>query len=215
MRAMKSRRKVEQSTRPGQILDAAEAYFGAGEYAVAIINAHTACEVAIRERLELEAGPRKNAPATDTGGQSPFSPKGISTAIGLDIEAEPFWKIISKSAEKRNGIVHRGETATVAEARQAINAAKAVIKFVEGAANENIVVPGNHDVTGEFVKQLRSLLESRGLNQKELAKRSKVSRPVISRLLSGRHSPNLRTIARIADALGCKADIRLIDRQSG
>lgn len=191
------------------MLDDAQSKLDSGEPALAIVQAHRACEVAISQRLP-EAG-TQNKP----GGFSPQGSnlaKSVRAATGLNIQAEPFWESYCKSVEKRNGIVHGGEKATTTEARRALKAAKALLSFLERAANEILdVVPGNHDVTAEFAKLLRSLLESRGMSQKELAKRAKVSEQAISRLLCGKHSPTLRTIARIANVLGCKADVRMID----
>jgi DNA-binding XRE family transcriptional regulator len=43
-----------------------------------------------------------------------------------------------------------------------------------------------------------------GISQEELARRIGVSPPTISRLESGRHSPNFATLRKIADAVGHK-----------
>lgn len=59
----------------------------------------------------------------------------------------------------------------------------------------------------DFHNALRHrLIRSRGtlgLSQSELARRSKVSRPIISALESGRGNPSLRVLERLAKAIGC------------
>jgi len=51
----------------------------------------------------------------------------------------------------------------------------------------------------------------RGLTQKELAKKAKTKQPVVSRLETMRGKPTLRNLERIADALGLKLDLRLVE----
>jgi len=77
------------------------------------------------------------------------------------------------------------------------------------AAKKSAVVASEIDL--EFANLLRARLESKGITQDELARRCNVSRQAIGQLLSGRHSPTLRTITRVAGVLGCKADIQLRD----
>lgn len=55
------------------------------------------------------------------------------------------------------------------------------------------------DYVGRMVKQQR---EARGLTQGELADKSGLRQPQISRLEAGVHSPSLRTLEKIANALG-------------
>ena len=43
-----------------------------------------------------------------------------------------------------------------------------------------------------------------GLAQRTVARRMGVPQPVVSRLESGSHSPNLTTLARYAEAIGCR-----------
>lgn len=54
----------------------------------------------------------------------------------------------------------------------------------------------------EPMNTLRELRQQQGLSANALAKRSGVSRPAITYIEEGRHRPNHRTIAALADALG-------------
>lgn len=82
------------------------------------------------------------------------------------------------------------------------------------ASKKTIVVAVESEADLEkFASVLRTLLESKGITQDELARRCKVSRQAIGQLLSGRHSPTLRTIARIAGVIGCKADVSFSEQQ--
>lgn len=53
-----------------------------------------------------------------------------------------------------------------------------------------------------------------GLTQRELAERMGVSQAVVSRLLSGQHSPRIDTIAAAARAMGYDLEIRLVKRRA-
>lgn len=54
----------------------------------------------------------------------------------------------------------------------------------------------------DLVRELRTLRESIGLSQRELAHRADMSQAEISRLESGRHAPSLALLRRIAAAIG-------------
>ncbi|MFA7297785.1 MAG: helix-turn-helix transcriptional regulator [Dehalococcoidia bacterium] len=53
-----------------------------------------------------------------------------------------------------------------------------------------------------------------GLTSRELAERMGVSQAVVSRLLSGEHSPRIDTIAAAARAMGYDLKIRLVKRRA-
>ena len=63
----------------------------------------------------------------------------------------------------------------------------------------------------EIKKQLLQARLKKGLTQEEVAKRMKTSKSNISRLesLSNNYVPNLMTLIKYADALGCKIDFRI------
>ena len=52
-----------------------------------------------------------------------------------------------------------------------------------------------------------------GLTQQEVADVSGVKRPNIARLESGKHSPTVDMLNRIADSMGMDMEIHLIERE--
>ena len=67
-------------------------------------------------------------------------------------------------------------------------------------------------LAGEF-EMARELIAARsraGLSQVEVAARMGTTQSVIARLESGKRMPSLRTVQRYADALGCRAVVKLV-----
>lgn len=62
----------------------------------------------------------------------------------------------------------------------------------------------------EAIKEILRARDRAGISNSELARRMGVSQAVVSRLLSGEHSPRLDTVAAAAKALGCRIEIRLV-----
>lgn len=52
--------------------------------------------------------------------------------------------------------------------------------------------------------RIRDLRKRAGLSQLEISKRTGIHRPVVSRIERGIHEPDLNTVARLCDAIGCK-----------
>ena len=67
-----------------------------------------------------------------------------------------------------------------------------------------------NELTYQTAKALKSAIYQNGLNQTQLAERLGVSTGVVSKLLSGRHSPTLRTLAKTADAAGLEVQIEFV-----
>jgi DNA-binding phage protein len=65
------------------------------------------------------------------------------------------------------------------------------------------LVCGLLTLRSQFVRDVRARMEALGISQRELAEKSGVRQPTISRLLRHKHSPTLDTVQRIAKALGC------------
>jgi len=63
----------------------------------------------------------------------------------------------------------------------------------------------------EIKKQLLQARLKKGLTQEEVAKKMNTSKSNISRLesLSNKYVPNLMTLIKYADALGCRVDFRI------
>ena len=62
------------------------------------------------------------------------------------------------------------------------------------------------------IEALDIMLEARkraGLTQNEVARRMKVSRPLVARLEQGHHMPNITTLFRYAEACGCRLRLSL------
>lgn len=62
-------------------------------------------------------------------------------------------------------------------------------------------------VAANCARKLLSLRTHTGETQLQLAKRLRMTESMISRLESGMHVPNLRTLCRVADAFDLKLDI--------
>ena len=70
--------------------------------------------------------------------------------------------------------------------------------FFKGRIPESL----EEDVARRIGRRVRELREAKDLTTYELAQRSGIHRPNISRIESGRHMPNLDTLMRLAQALG-------------
>lgn len=62
-------------------------------------------------------------------------------------------------------------------------------------------------LAAQCAKTLLDLRSHQGKTQSELAKKLRMTESMISRLESGKHVPNLRTLCRIADAFGRELEI--------
>ena len=82
-------------------------------------------------------------------------------------------------------------------------------------------IPGYSEARMEAAMEfrlLRQLLDARkqaGLTQEEVAQRMGTTRSAISRLEASRkHVPELKTLRRYADVLGCDLEISIVPRRS-
>lgn len=57
-----------------------------------------------------------------------------------------------------------------------------------------------------FSENLREMAEDKGLNQNELAKKSKLSKATISKLMSGMIAPSFKSVINLSYALDCTTD---------
>jgi transcriptional regulator with XRE-family HTH domain len=62
-------------------------------------------------------------------------------------------------------------------------------------------------IATQCARQLLTLRAGTGETQQQLAKRLRMTESMVSRLESGRHVPNLRTLCRIADVFGRELEI--------
>jgi DNA-binding phage protein len=57
-------------------------------------------------------------------------------------------------------------------------------------------------------KELGQLLSARGLSQSELGRRAQIAQPEVSKILNGKSNPRIRTVERLARAMG--AELRIV-----
>lgn len=70
-----------------------------------------------------------------------------------------------------------------------------------------------YDALADEFDMARELIAARswaGLSQGEVAARMGTTQSVIARLESGKQAPSMRTVQRYADALGCRAVVKLV-----
>lgn len=60
----------------------------------------------------------------------------------------------------------------------------------------------------QFLRLVKQRMEQLGVTHQQLADRLGVSRPYVSRLLSGKHSPSADLMQRVAEALGCEPELK-------
>lgn len=65
---------------------------------------------------------------------------------------------------------------------------------------------GEYD-SGVFCHRLAAIRAERGMTQDELAEMSGVSRSSIAKYESGRHTPSVEIVAKLAKALDCSLDV--------
>jgi hypothetical protein len=105
------------------------------KYGLAIVVAHTACEIATqsafrrailkRGLLDLEevlAGPY---PSYNLKNDRMY--KVYTTITGDDVRQKPWWKAFTESLKRRNDVVHRGTQASQEEARDSLNVCATLI----------------------------------------------------------------------------------------
>ncbi|HDQ99126.1 MAG TPA: XRE family transcriptional regulator [candidate division WOR-3 bacterium] len=66
-----------------------------------------------------------------------------------------------------------------------------------------------------FGEDVGRLMEERGINQAELARRLGVSRAYVTRLFHGTFNPTVETLAKVALALGARVELRLVSKDEG
>jgi DNA-binding phage protein len=57
-------------------------------------------------------------------------------------------------------------------------------------------------------RELGQLLAAKGLSQSELGRRAHIAQPEVSKILNGRSNPRIRTVEKLARAMG--AEVRLV-----
>ena len=126
-------------TYPQKLLSLARRLIDEGEFGVAVVVAHMACEIAT-ERALSEAFAAKGIPdledtVTDLfSGNSLANPRirKLYTALtGDEIANAPFWQKFRLSAERRNSITHSSITVAKAEAEILYMAARDLVAHLK------------------------------------------------------------------------------------
>jgi hypothetical protein len=116
---------------PERLLQLAGSLLADGEFSVAIVVAHMACEISA-ERALSQAFKAKGIAHLQKRFDGFFSGYNLSNekvrnlynAVTEDkIQDQPFWTAFEKSAERRQRAVHRGYVAPESEARASVQAA--------------------------------------------------------------------------------------------
>jgi hypothetical protein len=120
---------------PQTLLSIAKGLIDRGQFGIAIIVCHMACEVAVERALsasfaargiaDLEEPVEKLLNGFNLGNHRT---RKLYTALTKDqIEVATFWNDFTASAERRNKIIHRGATADKGEAEKSFKAASSLV----------------------------------------------------------------------------------------
>lgn len=101
---------------PQRLLESATAFIEAQQYGIAVVVAHTACEIAMERKLSeliLSKGIDylQDWIARGFNGYNPSSDRVLSlyeTLTGDRMQQQPFWQSFRASVARRNGVVHTG-----------------------------------------------------------------------------------------------------------
>lgn len=120
------------------MLDNARALLSQGHTSVAIITAHTACEVAVQRAIQAKLTPLAPPEIRKIVLRSvrSFNLKAHATkelyhiVTGESIQTDPAWEAFTASVERRNHCVHEGYAATQKEAEDSLAAVNAIVARV-------------------------------------------------------------------------------------
>lgn len=68
-------------------------------------------------------------------------------------------------------------------------------------------------VSSEIVGQLLELRKAKKMTQQQIADYTGIKRPNIARVEGQHYTPNLDVLIRIADSMGMRLDIRLVEKE--
>lgn len=131
--------QVELITYPQNLLNFARRLIDEGQFSIAVVVAHMACEIAT-ERSLSESFNRKGLKYLEEpiyeflNGYNLANDKirKLYTALtGDEIQKQPFWEKFKNSARCRNHIVHEGITVKKAEAENSFEAARDLITHLK------------------------------------------------------------------------------------
>jgi hypothetical protein len=134
-----ARKDATVITYPQKLLALARKLIDDGEFGVAVVVAHIACEVAV-ERSLSEAFVAKGIPYLEDSitdflrGYNLANErirKFYTALTGDEVQKTTFWQKFTESATRRNNIVHSGATATKTEAEESYSAAEKLVAHLK------------------------------------------------------------------------------------
>jgi hypothetical protein len=126
-------------TYPKALLTIAKSLIDQGNFNIAIMTSHMACEVAAERAFDagyaakkLEAlGESVDALMNGHNLGNDRHRKLYNALTGTKLEEEPFWAGFKAASEKRNAIVHKSGQANKAEAEAALQAATDLVTYLK------------------------------------------------------------------------------------
>jgi hypothetical protein len=124
---------------PEKLLTTAKDLIEKGEFSVAVVVAHMACEISV-ERAIYKAFKAKGVDYLQRPVKDLLSSYNLANDIvqnlynavtDSEIQNEAFWQQFKESATTRNKAVHEGRIATKAEAEASFNAASSLVKHLK------------------------------------------------------------------------------------
>jgi hypothetical protein len=125
---------------PRILLQAAQRFTDGGDYGVAVIVAHMACEVAAERALGAAFASRGISDLEEPveafmNGYSLANPRNrdlYNALCGASLQTQPFWSQFCASATLRNKIIHRGEIMSdKAQAEASLKACKDLLTYLK------------------------------------------------------------------------------------
>ena len=130
--------QLSVETYPDVLLRKASKLHASGEYGIATVVSHMACEVAIERRLSNAVDAKLDA-ATCEAILALFNGYGLNgdkqrslyaALTGHLIQREPYWEDYKDSVRRRNAVVHGKHIATPTDAAKTLKVAKSLVASV-------------------------------------------------------------------------------------
>ncbi|MBW2640263.1 MAG: zinc ribbon domain-containing protein [Deltaproteobacteria bacterium] len=124
---------------PEKLLATAKDLIGKGEFSIAVVVAHMACEVSVERAISrgfeskgidyLQRSIDELLPSYNIANDKV---KDLYNALtGSKIQDQPFWQQFKESATRRNKAVHESKIATKAEGEDSFNAARKLVEYLK------------------------------------------------------------------------------------
>jgi hypothetical protein len=119
-------------------LATAERLVSAGDYGIAVVVVHMACEIAVERGLSAAFSARGIGDLEESidellPGYNLANPRVLRlfTALtGRDVQHQPFWQAFKEPAKRRNEVVHRGRIMKKPDADASVQTARQLVTFV-------------------------------------------------------------------------------------